>query len=456
MSSPRRTNRACPPHHLSRSLRRLLLSTLPLVLPGLAASACGGDGGAGDAGAALEVVTDTVEGIQRLTYGESRGEALPWALDTTTLIGGYTVDDPDYQFGRLHPGWLASDDAGNLYVFDSDGIRVMGYDASGTLIGEWGREGGGPGEIGGRFGVGAMAIGPGDTLWIADRPNQRFTLIPVGEEGGEPASLPLTNTDQSMSVAQLHVDGRGPLAEVRSFTFDREADEMPPRLIVRFDREAPEGETEVRRDTLWSAPPMPMEIVEMSSGNNRFFMLNTPTFAPQLHWVAFSDGGVAVNDAAAYEIHLLDPDGETQRIVRRNPPPRMTTEADRQARIDAVLEPPENPEDDDPGAADRRRQRAEALTFAEVIPRIIQLRVDPNDRIWVGVAESRADSIARIDVYERDGTLVGELRDMPMPHLFFGDDGAVILGRDELDVQQIRILRLVEEPEALESVAGVE
>lgn len=425
---------------------------LPLAIAGI--TGCGGDAGAGSGAGTTEVVTDTVDGVERLTYGEGGAEALPWALDTTTLIGGYTVDDPDYQFGRLHPGWLASDDAGNLYVFDSDGIRVMGYDASGTLIGTWGREGGGPGEIGGRFGVGAMDVGPGDTLWIADRPNQRFTLIPVGEEDGEPASLPLTNTEQSMSVAQLHVDERGPLAEVRSFTFDREAEEMPPRAIVRFERDAPEGETQVERDTLWTAPPMPLEIVEMSSGSNTFFMLNTPTFAPDLEWVAFSDGGAAVNDAAAYEIHLLSAEGETERVIRRAPPPRATTDADRQARIDAVLEPPEDAEDDDPSAADRRRQRAEALTFADVIPRIIELRVDPSDRIWVGVSETRPDSIARIDVYERDGTLLGELRDMPMPDYFFGEDGAVILGRDELDVQQIRILRLIEEPEELETVAG--
>lgn len=440
----------------SRRDLRILLPPLAIVgLPIAGLTACGGDAGAG-AGASMEVVTDTVDGVERLTYAETGAKELSWALDTTTLIGGYTVEDPDYQFGRLTRGWLASDDAGKLYVFDSDGIRIMGYDASGTLVGQWGREGGGPGEIGGRFGVGAMDVGPGDTLWIADRPNQRFTLIPVGEEGGEPASLPLASGGQPMSVSALHVDSAGPLAEVRTFVFGTDVEEMPPLKLVRFEREAAaEGQTtEPSADTLWTGPPRKVEFIEISSGDRMMIMINQEVFAPGFHWVAFSDGGIAVNDSAAYEIHVLDAEGDTERIIRRNPPPRAVTEEDRQARIDQVLEPPEDPSEDDAAAAERRRERADAMFFADVIPWIVEMRVDPKDRIWVGVSETEPGEVERIDVYERDGTLAGELRDVPMPDFFFGEDGAVILGQDELDVQQIRILRLVEDAEELETVAG--
>jgi hypothetical protein len=128
---------------------------------------------------------DTVDGIERLTYPETRAADLAWAFDTTVTIGGYSVDDPNYQFGSLAPFRVASDDRGNVYVFDSDAIRVLAYAPDGTYIGQWGGEGGGPGEIGGSF-VGGIAVGPGDTLWIADRPNARFTMIPLHDRSGRP------------------------------------------------------------------------------------------------------------------------------------------------------------------------------------------------------------------------------------------------------------------------------
>jgi hypothetical protein len=157
-----------------------------------------------------------------------------------------------------------------------------------------------------------------------------------------------------------------------------------------------------------------------------------------------------VQDGAAYEIRLLEPDGSLRRIIRRAPAPRPTTETDRQAVIDEVLAPPEDGEDD-AGAAELRQSRADALYFAEVIPRVVDLRVDAQDRLWVGVSEREPGEVERIDVYDHDGALLGELPDLPLPARFFGRDRAVVLGQDELDVQQIQILRLVEDPEALES-----
>ena len=40
--------------------------------------------------------------------------------------------------------------------------------------------------------------------------------------------------------------------------------------------------------------------------------------------------------------------------------------------------------------------------------------------------------------------LLGELRDMELPSLFFGDGYAALITEDELEVQQIVILKLVE------------
>jgi hypothetical protein len=410
-----------------------------LLLP---AAACGD---AATSEIEVAVVTDTVDGVERLTYGAERAAPLGWSLDTTTVIGGFGVDDPDYQFGSVSTDGLAADAEGNLYVLDADGIRVLGYAPDGSFLGSWGREGGGPGELGGGFGGGprAMAMGPGDTLWVGDGGNQRFTLLPV--DGGEPASVPLPGTSVSIG-GKMAVDSVGALALLSSFSFrPGEAEGMPPRPLVRFDRQGEPG------DTVWTFPAPATDMVTISAGGNNLMMMMSQVFSPGFSWVRFADGSLALQESAAYEIQFTDPSGTPRRIVRREPAPRPTTEDDRQRYLDSLMTPPEEETRFD--TPEIRRQRAEATTFADLIPRIIELRRDTKGRLWVGVSESTPRKIERIDVYEADGTLIGEIRDMPMPDVFFGDGYAAMLDADDLDVQRITIARLVDEPERLETAA---
>ncbi len=43
-------------------------------------------------------------------------------------------------------------------------------------------------------------------------------------------------------------------------------------------------------------------------------------------------------------------------------------------------------------------------------------------------------TVQRIDVYEPDGTRIGELRGVPFPQAFAGDNHILTTRRDELDV----------------------
>lgn len=380
------------------------------------------------------VEVDTVGGVERLTYSAGGIRRLDWDVDTLTVLGGVGVDNPVFQFGGVGPEGLAADSAGNLYVLDADGIRVLGYRPDGTFMGSFGREGSGPGELGSSFAGGprTMAMGPGDTLWIADPRNRRFTLLPV--RGGKPASIPFP--DPSISIeGRMDVDSTGALALSSGSSFLSEVpEEAPSRPLVRYNRRG-------GIDTVWTFPPKVFDTARIDLGSFAPIMRWPQVFSPGLSWVLFADGGFAIQESADYEIQLVDPAGEVDRIVRRSPAPRPTTEADRQAYLDSLLAP-SNSATSDPIEA--RRQRAQATTFAVVIPRIVDMLRDTSGRLWVGVSEATPDRIERIDVYDRYGALLGELRDIPMPDFFFGDGLAVILDADELDVQRATIVHIVE------------
>jgi len=63
----------------------------------------------------------------------------------------------------------------------------------------------------------------------------------------------------------------------------------------------------------------------------------------------------------------------------------------------------------------------------------------------VGVSGVLPGETERIDVYGRDGPLVGEIRQPDvLPTVFYGTGRAAVLDSDELDVQRVLVLQLQE------------
>ncbi len=389
------------------------------------ASGCAGEGAASTG---LVAAIDTIGGIEHLHYPETGATTLPWRFDTVAVIGGFTVDEPDYQFGQVTPNGMTADAAGNLYVLDNQGKRIIGYRPTGEFIGTWGREGEGPGEIGAWGGV--LAMGQGDTLWLADASNQRITLFPT--DGGEASSIPMTEGTKGFG-GKLEVVPGGALSLMSSFTFELGEDaRMPPKPLVRIDRDG------TITDTLWTVPAPITDKVTITSGNHLMMMLMSRRFSPNFSYDRFSDGGLVMQVRAEYDVRLLASDGAVQRVIQRDPLPRPTTEADRQRVIQEMLERADDPK------ADMVKKQADATTFEDIIPRINRLVLDQADRIWVGVTETIPGENERLDVYSSEGQLLVEMRDAALPDLFFGDDFAAFITKDDLDVQQIVIMRLIE------------
>lgn len=418
------------PDHPGPVSRGISLSFLVLLGPVLLAG-CGGDG----AGEAARVTVDTVAGVEELTYPESSGPQLDWTVDTVLVLGS-AMAEPEYQFGMPDDAQLAGDGQGHIYVADGEGARVLRYGPDGRHVATYGREGEGPGELKMPLGV---AVGPGDTVWVNDPVNRRITGYP--RDGGEPRVVSYPRRDVFPAAQVARRDG-GFLLVIGTIT--RPGEPIPEPLLLTDAVLEP-------LDTLWRPPPSPVDIVQLDMGDRAFTLGLTREFWPEFEWrpLSGSAGGAVVRDSADYVFRIIAGDGAVLRVVRRNPPARVATETDRQRERDRVLEGElgfsvsVNGQEPDEAAQRRMAEaRVDVMTFEDRIPRIVELNVDPHGRIWVGVSEDLAGTVERIDVYGPDGTLIGELRGIPFPRAFTGEDRILTTRRDDLDVPQVVVLRV--------------
>ena len=416
---------------------RRSLPTLSSVLAVLLLVGCGGD----SPGASVSAGIDTVAGVEELTYPETTGPQLRWSVDTLLVLGD-AMAEPEYQFGMPDAAQLAGDERGHIYVADGEGSRVLEYGPEGRHVATYGREGEGPGELKRPLGV---TVGPGDTVWVNDPVNRRVTGYP--RDAGEPRVVSYPRRD-IFPGTQMARQAGGFLLTIRSISVPGEPISEP---LIRTDAALEP------LDTLWSPPPSPVDVVQLDMGTRAFTLGLTREFWPEFEWGALPGpgGGVVVRDSADYVFRIIARDGTVRRVVRRDPAARATTEADRQRERDRVLEGElgfsvamGGQEPDEQAVRRMAEARVEVMTFADRIPRIVELDVDPRGRIWVGVSEDIAGAVQRIDVYEPDGTLVGELRGVPFPRAFTGRDRILTTRRDELDVPQVVVTRLVGMSEA--------
>jgi len=405
------------------------MRTSILLLLACATAACGADSPARDS---LVAVVDTVDGVEHLSYPADPASPLAWRFDTLAVIGGAAVDDENYQFQNAR---LAGNAQGHLFVLDGQGKRILRYDERGSFVQSYGREGGGPGEL--RMPI-SIALGPGDSLWVPDMMNRRITIFdPVGAGsriiGGA--------ADRGMNVSDVSLAGGSYYRTAEAFVPRASADgEELPVPLVRY---ALDG---TALDTVWRHQPLSSNEVRFELGGMPITRRMRPAYAPALRWAVLSDGRVVVSDSANYVLHIILPEGTIERTIRRGPPARPVTEADREAARERErnLPPPRLP-GMPADAQEFRNKGAENMTFADVIPRITNLTVDPKDRIWVGVSMEKPGVTERIDIYDTAGRLLGEIRNPAFfPSLLYGPNLAAQITKDEFDVEQVVVMRVVE------------
>jgi hypothetical protein len=404
-----------------------------LLLLAFVTAACGADT---PAPGPLLAVVDTVNGVERLSYPADPAAPLPWRFDTLSVIGGAMVDDENYQFEGVPSDGLAGNAQGHLFVLDGQGKRILRYDENGAFVQRYGREGSGPGEL--RMPI-SIALGPGDSLWVPDMLNRRITIF---DPAGAGSRIIGGAVDERMIVSGLSLGGGSYYRTGETFmaSANRQAE---GQALVPLVRHAPDG---VPLDTVWRHRPPPTTEIQFYLGGTRVTRRLVPAYAPAFRWAPLSDGRVVVSDSANYVLHIVLPNGTIERTIRRDPPARPVTEADKEAarERERSLPPPRFP--GIPADAQEFRDKgAEHMTFAPTIPRITALLIDGRDRIWVGVSVEKPETTECIDVYDAAGRLLGEIRDPAFfPHLLYGPDLAALVTKDEFDVQQVVVMTGVE------------
>lgn len=183
-------------------------SLRPLVMQVLAtsvAAACA----AGDAGSALETIR--LEAVQELRIG--------------------SVDDPSTYFTRFDHLIVAPD--GRIYTAHDQEKLIRIHDAEGRLVRAFGREGSGPGEFRRLNALGLL----GDTLWVFDSGNTRFSYFTLEGEltGHRLVTIDLGGPDRNPARPEGHFSDGTIRGEPPAWSAEVVAGRITETPILRVD-----------------------------------------------------------------------------------------------------------------------------------------------------------------------------------------------------------------------------
>lgn len=372
-------------------------------------AACGEPPGL--AGPEIETVVDTVAGI---VHVRNLGTAPAWEAVPVLRLGS-TEGGPE-EFGRIRS--LVADAEGNIYVADNLAHEIRVFAPEGRHLRNIGRRGAGPGEFGDLY---ALAWLDGD-LAAMDPRNARISILsPQGEWVDAVRHFPITGPP---SLIRLHPLGRygfyAPIVDVE-------------RQALPFVRITPTGPG----DTI-PAPRRPEGTRQTGVVCHRPDGGITGVSLPQAPGIVYAfpppGGAVAVSWTEAYRIALIDPRGDTLRVVTRERPPLPYTDE----LWEEGMRPYRELRRDFPGArcepsAPHRPRHRAALRH---------ILFDEDGRMWI---EAASEDRFVWEIFDTKGRLVGAAPAPPRAAEtppYVRDDRLYQVEIDDLGVQSVAVYRV--------------
>ena len=365
------------------------------------------------------------------------------------------------QFGEV--GEVAFDGSGRLYVFDHQISTVVVVSTDGTLVREFGREGGGPGEFDRAVQMIVMEDG---RVVVMDRDRRAYQHFDA-EGGFERAAR--FGGDPSYTVITVHAALRGTDAlvtvpeDVRGVSWSGEPPRRPDPTSRPIERITLSGEV-VARDTIVHGFLPPLQSPDGGFDFSRFRSPWVPRYAvrsPRLHWGTLPGGAVAFSDSSAYAIKIAAVGTGVSRILTRPLRPEPVTgdfirdwkngRLEELAEIsDETLEAMARSRDRAGrlvrGNADRERKRIresiEKTLFYHETPIVLGLYTTWNGKIWV--VRRGPDRTTAVDVLAMEGRYVGgyDRGAIAIPRAFGPDGLAAFVETDDFGVQMVVVKRM--------------
>lgn len=318
--------------------------------------------------------------------------------------------DGPASFYRVLPAQVASLPDDGIAVLDRQGSRVTVFDAAGTVLVSFGREGDGPGEF--RYPASIAALSDG-TITIYDY--QKRALQHLTREGAFVAQEAVT----------VPFNGVGMIG-------------TPTGLLI-LSQTAPRGEGDLIRrilhlsasDTVQLGPTTTSQASSVEYASCGMRLTQPPLFASDLVW-ASNGKRTAIVAGPRYSIEIYD-EQQLVRVVRRDLEPEVVTEQ----VLHRVLGEGERW---DVGGRECIVPPAEVIEqrgYAPAVSIVEALAVAPSGRLWVKRRTIGSEERG-IDVFDPDGEYIGTLQgDAPFQVTFLPSGDLLTIEADSFDIQRV-------------------
>jgi len=344
-----------------------------------------------------------------------------WRLSDEPLLSIGVLEGPE-EYTLYNVNTALRLDNGVIVVGNGGTHQLRFYDSTGAFVRAVGRKGEGPGEF--NF-IGPMWRLGSDSLIVVDGGRMRLAVFSTQGEFGRTFQLHQV-PGISMSFPQGPLADRSLLA-VGSVIGPGEPKEGLSREAVLYCRYDLDG---VFIDTLVSRPGYETYIATVAG---RTAWLSPPY--PRSPASAVSGGDWYYGSSDTWEIEVYSATGVLKRLIRlATPNYPVTAESIENYRRSSRESDSRVPEA-------MRRVRAD-IPFPETFPAYRRFLVDDERNLWV--AEYRRSP--RWAVFDPEGRLVGNVGTPQNGYVtHIGSDFVLGVWRDEMDVEQVRVYRLIKE-----------
>lgn len=319
---------------------------------------------------------------------------------------------------------------GTIVIANNGSGQLFRYDAEGTFVAATGGRGDGPDEFTDLTWIGRNA----DSILVWDRGKGRVTVHAA--DGGRARDYRPVVPEHVLVMSH---EARGSLSGGRVL-LRRGPSFLPTEGELGLQRQPVTGWlVSLTGEPAREFGPFPGETIHLREGNLPGAIIRAPVLLGAATVLAAGADRVYAADNEGYDIHAYDAAGTLIGILRRPHEPAPVRPEDFDAEVDARLESLR------PNGDIRAGMRAllEAVPRPEWLPAIRSMRVDSEGLLWVEAVRRAGDPVATWSVFDPvDGWLGDVALDAGLEILDIGADYVLVLYRDELDVEYVRLMRL--------------